>query len=155
MSHHSEMPTSIHQRVALANSGKNPHAIIRLKSGWVFVNDAQVLDGYCLLLSDPVASDLNSLSEEGRAQYCLDMIRVGDALMEIKGAYKINYETWGNLDPALHTHIVPRYLQEPDDKRILPVMKAYDVKIARTFDAAVDQAFIVEMRAYLQKWQRN
>jgi diadenosine tetraphosphate (Ap4A) HIT family hydrolase len=155
LGHHFGMPTSIHRRVALANSGKNPLAIIRLKSGWVMVNDPQVLDGYCLLLSDPVAPDLNSLDEAARAQYCLDMIRVGDALMKIKGAYKINYETWGNLDPALHTHIVPRYREEPDDKRVLPAMKAYDAKLARNFDANIDQAFIAEMRIYLKKWQRS
>ena len=150
--HHFSMPTSIHRRVALAEAGKNPNAIIRLKSGWVMIHDAQVLEGYCLLLSSPVALDLNSLREAERAQYCLDMIRVGDALMKINGAYKINYETWGNLDQALHTHIVPRYRNEPDDKRILPAMKAYDFKLARPFDPITDQPFIERVREYLRPY---
>jgi diadenosine tetraphosphate (Ap4A) HIT family hydrolase len=144
------MSTTIHKRVELASAGKNPLAIIRLKSGWVVANDVQPLEGYCLLLSDPVAKDLNSLNEPQRAQYCLDMIRIGDAILNATSAYKINYETWGNLDPALHSHIVPRYLTEPDEKRVLPACKAYDFQKARTFDPDCDRAFVEKMREYLK-----
>lgn len=144
------MSTVIHERVALANDGKHPNAIIRLKSGWVVAGDTQPLDGYCLLLSDPVAPNLNSLNEAERAQYCLDMIRVGDALLKIKGAARINYETWGNLDPALHTHIVPRYLNEPEDKRTKPAITVYDWKNAKPFDPTEQKDFITQMREYLQ-----
>jgi diadenosine tetraphosphate (Ap4A) HIT family hydrolase len=49
------------------------------------------------------------------------MAMIGDALLKALDAYRINYETWGNLDQTLHTHITPRYLSEPEDKRILPV----------------------------------
>jgi diadenosine tetraphosphate (Ap4A) HIT family hydrolase len=41
------------------------------------------------------------------------MAMVGDALMEVTGAYRINYAIAGNTDPYLHAHIVPRYLTEP------------------------------------------
>src|SRR5262245_9206714 len=102
------MPTLIHQRVRQAHEGSNPYIITRLPAGWVVAGDVQPIPGYCLLLPDPVAPDLNSLSEEQRTLYCRDMIRIGDALLKITDAYRINYETWGNLEPALHTHIVPR-----------------------------------------------
>jgi len=144
--------TIIHSRVALADAGKHPSAIIRLKSGWVVAADTQPVEGYCLLLSNPVVKDLNALSESGRSQYCLDMVRVGDALLAVMGASRINYETWGNLDPALHTHIVPRYASEPDDKRVLPVCKGYDPKLSRSFDAARDKAFIERVRDFLRKF---
>lgn len=139
----------IHQKVAAANAGKNPNAIIKLKSGWAVVADVQPLEGYCLLLSDPVVPDLNSLSEAGRAQYCLDMIRIGDALLKATDAYRINYETWGNLDPALHTHVVPRYRSEPDEKRIKPAVTVYDWNVSRKFDIERDRAFIERMRSLL------
>jgi diadenosine tetraphosphate (Ap4A) HIT family hydrolase len=144
--------TVIHRRVAMANAGKHPSAIIKLKSGWVVMADTQPVEGYCLILSDPVVKDLNAMSEAGRAQYCLDMTRVGDALLAIQGAARINYETWGNLDPALHTHIVPRYTTEPEDKRTLPVVKGYDPKMSRAFDPVKDQAFIEKMRDFLRKF---
>lgn len=144
------MSTVIHQKVELANQGKNPNAIIKLKSGWVMMSDFQPVEGYCLLFSDPVATDLNSLNRDQRIQYSLDTIAVGDALLKVTTAYKINYETWGNLDPALHTHIVPRYKNEPDDKRKLPVCKAYDIGAARPFDLERDKGFIEKMRDILK-----
>lgn len=144
--------TVIHKRVALANEGKHPSAIIKLKSGWVVMADTQPVVGYCLLLSDPVVAHLNVMSEVLRTQYLLDTTRVGDALLEIMKATRINYETWGNLDPALHTHIVPRYSSEPEDKRTLPVCKGYDPKQARNFDPEKDKLFIERMRDFLRKF---
>lgn len=148
----SNYPTAIHRLVALAQAGTYPNAIIRLKSGWVAMAERQSVEGYCLLFSDPVARDLNSLNELARTQYCLDMARVGDALLAVTGALRINYETWGNLDPALHTHIVPRYAHEPPEQRVMPICKAYDAKLARPFDAQGDREFIERMRAFLSPY---
>ena len=39
---------------------------------------------------------------------------LGDALLEVTGAYRINYEILGNLEPALHAHVIPRYMNEPE-----------------------------------------
>ena len=145
----SNYPTAIHRCVALAQAGTYANAIIRLKSGWVMMAERQSVEGYCLLFSDPVAQSLNSLSELERTQYCLDMARVGDALLALTGAAKINYETWGNLDPALHTHIVPRYADEPEEQRVMPICKAYDPTRARLFEVQRDREFIERMRAFL------
>jgi diadenosine tetraphosphate (Ap4A) HIT family hydrolase len=152
------MPTSIHQRVRDAQAGSHPHAICRLKSGWVFARDIQPVAGYCLLLSDPVVSSLNDLSESDRAQYCLDMTRVGDALLKVMGAHRINYETWCNVDPALHTHIVPRYQSEPETLRKQPVCMAYDLGKARPFDpiqCPQDAEFIRKMREALAPFLKD
>jgi diadenosine tetraphosphate (Ap4A) HIT family hydrolase len=132
------MSTLIHERVAMANAGDNPYVIARLKSGWVVIGDVQPLDGYCLLLADPVVPDLNALSEEGRTQYCLDMARIGDALLKVTKAYRINYETWGNGEQALHTHITPRYMSEPEDRRTWPVCMKYNKAASRPFDSPND-----------------
>ena len=143
------MPTLIHKRVALAHEGKNPYVITKLKSGWVVIGDVQPLDGYCLLLADPVVADLNVLDEAHRIQYLLDMARIGDALLKATTAYRINYETWGNGEAALHTHIMPRYLSEPDEKRKYPACTKYDWKTARPFDPDKDSIFIQKMRDLL------
>jgi hypothetical protein len=74
--------TFIHKVVALAREGKNPHVIARMASGWAVVGDRQVVRGYCLLLPDPVVPDLNALTGEARAQYLLDMVALGDVLLE-------------------------------------------------------------------------
>lgn len=143
------MKNLIEERVALAREGKNPYVITKLKSGWVVIGDVQPLDGYCVLLSDPVVADLTDLTEEQRAQYCLDMARVGDALLKATSAYRINYEILGNSEPALHAHIVPRYLSEPDEKRKFSPFASYNWKISRKFDPLTDKNFIDQMRELL------
>ncbi len=115
----------ISERVKLARAGNNPDVITKLPSGWLVIGDVQPLWGYCVFLADPVVSSINELSEAERAQYSLDVLRVGDALLEVTNSYRINYETLGNTEPALHTHIIPRYLNEPDDKRGMPAMMKY------------------------------
>ena len=77
----------------------------------------QVLEGYCLLLPDPVVPHLNALPLELRSQFLSDMARVGDALLAVTGALRINYAMFGNVEIALHAHLFPRYSHEPDSAR--------------------------------------
>jgi len=77
----------------------------------------QFLRGYTILLPDPVVASINHLDGLQRAAYLSDMVTIGDALLEVTGAYRINYCILGNTDPYLHAHIVPRYMTEPDEFR--------------------------------------
>ena len=115
------MSALIHQRVEMAQEGRNPAVIYRMPSGWAVLGDTQITPGYTILLSDPVVADLNVLSLEDRAVYLRDMAIIGDALLEVTGAALINYEILGNTDRALHAHIVPRYADEPDEQRRKPI----------------------------------
>jgi diadenosine tetraphosphate (Ap4A) HIT family hydrolase len=47
-----------------------------------------------------------------RAQFLLDLTRLGDALWRATGALRINYAMFGNVEPALHAHLIPRYADE-------------------------------------------
>jgi diadenosine tetraphosphate (Ap4A) HIT family hydrolase len=125
--------------------------IAKLASGWVVIGDVQPLPGYCLLLADPVVESPNALAEPDRASYFLDALLVGDALLEITAAYRINFETLGNLEPALHTHIIPRFRHEPDAKRLAPPMQAYDWAGARAFDPVADGPFVRAMKAWFER----
>jgi diadenosine tetraphosphate (Ap4A) HIT family hydrolase len=93
--------------------GRFPALVTRMSSGWVVMGERQVLAGYCLLLPDPVVPDLNSLAANSRARFLLDMSLVGDALLVVTGAVRINYAIFGNVEPALHAHIFPRRAGEP------------------------------------------
>lgn len=143
------MSTLIHKRVQAARQGKNPTVICRVHSGWVVMGDVQFLPGYCLLLSDPVAPDLNALSPEQRKTYLYETTIIGDALMVITDAYRINYETLGNSEAALHTHIFPRYLHEPDKYRKMPAW-FYDWKNAPRFDPDKHKPLMNQIHAYLK-----
>jgi diadenosine tetraphosphate (Ap4A) HIT family hydrolase len=142
------MTTLIHQRVQLAREGKNPTVIARLRSGWVVLGDKQVVEGYCLLLPDPVVADLNALANEARVEYLEDMSKVGDALLAVTGADRINYAILGNTEPALHAHIIPRYRSEPEEYRKGPVW-FYDWGAARSFDEIRDRALMDRLREAL------
>ena len=144
------MPTGVHKKIRRAEAGDLPTAIMRLASGWLVAGDVQPLRGYCVLMADPVAKDFNFLSEPARAQYAIDMGRVGDALIATLGAYRINYETWGNLDPALHTHIVPRYQTEDPALRVQTPRQAYDWDQSPKFDLAVDEVWMKQVRNFLK-----
>ncbi len=114
-------PTLIHQRVAKANAGTNPKVIARMASGWAVLGDSQFLKGYCLLLPDPAVAHLNDFTGETRTQFLDDMAALGDAVLAVTGAVRINYEMLGNLEPALHAHVFPRYDDEPEELKTKPV----------------------------------
>ena len=110
-------PTVIHGMVERCRAADYPPAVGRMRSGWVVMGARQVLMGYCLLLPDPVVPHLNALPPELRAQFQADMAAVGDALLAVTTALRINYAIFGNVDPALHAHIFPRYSTEPEATR--------------------------------------
>ena len=144
------MPTAIHRQIRQIRNNELPTLVARLSSGWVVAGDVQWLPGYCVLLADPVVPDYNSLSEPLRAQYALDMGLVGDALLNCLGAYRINYETWCNLTPALHTHIVPRFMSEVEPLRVLPPRQAYDWNAGRPFCVDKDKEWMNKVGDYLR-----
>ena len=144
------MTTIIHQRVEASKNGDNPTVICKMSSGWVVLGDIQVLNGYCLLLPDPVPPDLNALSMPERDRFLRDMSIIGDALLEVTDATRINYEILGNSERALHAHIIPRYESEPEDLRKSPVW-FYDWSKVPHFDPQKHKQLMDKIRTAIQK----
>lgn len=144
------MTTLIHRRVEECRAGTNPRTIARVASGWVVLGDAQFLRGYCLVLPDPVVPHLNALSHSERGTLLFEASVVGDALLEATKAVRINYEILGNLDPALHVHVFPRYADEAEDLRTRPVW-FYDWQTAPQFDLARDKPLMERVLKHLEK----
>jgi diadenosine tetraphosphate (Ap4A) HIT family hydrolase len=106
------------------------------------------VQGYLLLLPDPVVPDLNSLTPERRSQFLLDMSRLGDALVRTTSPVRINYAIFGNVEPALHAHVIPRYRTEPEAMRTQQPW-AYDWNAAPVFDAMASAPLVKALRAEL------
>ena len=53
------------------------------------------------------------LSDAEAATYGREVLAVGRALQDVFAPIKINYNVLGNSVPHLHTHIVPRYADDP------------------------------------------
>ncbi len=125
--------TAIHAQVQAAREGRDARVIARLFSGWAVFGERQFVRGYALLLPDPVVPNLNALGAKERIAFLSDMSRLGDALLKVTGALRINYAIFGNQEPALHAHVIPRYLDEPEALRTAQPW-AYDWSAAPAFE---------------------
>jgi len=125
------MTTIIHQRVQLCRDGGFEKCIAKMPSGWAVMGDVQFLPGYCLLLPDPVV--------------LTDMTRLGDAVLAATNAVRINYEMLGNLEPALHAHVFPRFNDEVAELKTSPVW-FYDWKNAPQFNITSHQTLMSSIK---------
>lgn len=140
------------QRIETARQGSNPTTVCRVPSGWVFLADMQYLRGYCILMADPLVDSINNLEEPARSLFLSDMAVVGDALMQVTRAYRINYAILGNSDPVLHAHIVPRYADEPEQYlHNTPWSYPPEVIDGVGFDAERDRPLLQELAAAIRQ----
>jgi diadenosine tetraphosphate (Ap4A) HIT family hydrolase len=78
-------------------------------------------------------STLNALAGAERAAFLADMAARGDAVLTATRAVRINYAIFGNRDPALHAHVIPRFHDEPAPF-VTAQPWAYDWERAPPFD---------------------
>lgn len=57
-------------------------------------------------------ADPTELSPDEASAYFTDVLRVGHALEAHYRPIKLNFEMLGNALPHLHTHVIPRYLDD-------------------------------------------
>jgi diadenosine tetraphosphate (Ap4A) HIT family hydrolase len=145
-------PTLIHRIVDRCRAADYPPAAARLRSGWVVMGERQILTGYCLLLPDPVVPHLNALQATQRTRFLSDMAAIGDALLAIGEAVRINYALFGNVEPALHAHIFPRRSTEPEATRTAQPW-ALDWDAAPAYSDAVHGDFRRRLEKYLAAMQ--
>lgn len=144
------MTTAIHRLVESCRNGEHPAVIARMPSGWAVLGQKQVLRGYCLLLPDPVVPHLNALTAAARDEFMADLGRLGDAVLAATGALRINYAIFGNLEPALHAHVHPRYADEPEAMRTNNPW-SYDWSQSPAFDLTLHGALLAAIRRELQR----
>lgn len=138
--------TPIHDRVDALRAHQDPYLIARLETGWAVLANRPLLPGHCVFFADPVVFSVNDLDEETRMRYWRDVTRIGDALIAVMESYRINYETLCNQAQALHSHVVPRQMSEPDAKRRERAAIAYRETDLKAEDA---QTLIARLRSAL------
>jgi diadenosine tetraphosphate (Ap4A) HIT family hydrolase len=85
-----------------------------------------------------------------RKVFLYEMSVVGDVVLEVTAAVRINYEMLGNVEPALHAHIFPRFEDEPEELRLKPVW-LYDWDNAAKFDASRDREIMQAIAKGLER----
>jgi len=75
---------------------------------------ANVQRGYTLVIwRGRHVTEPTELTEEEASGYWRDVLTVARALIQHFHPLKMNYETLGNSLPHLHTHLLPRYVEDP------------------------------------------
>ena len=75
-------------------------------------------------------------------------MRSGWAVLKATGARRINYALFGNAEPALHAHVIPRFDDEPEALRGAHPW-SYDWSAAPRFNPAEHGRLLEAIRAAL------
>lgn len=144
---------AIAQRVERLRRGEDGQVLARMAGGWAILANQQpdALTGCCMLLPDPVVPQLNDLEEGPRAQFLVDLARLGDAVLAVTGAERINYLILCNQVPELHGHVVPRFATEDPALRRKGPFEAYDFAGARRAEPeGRDRELLMGLRDWLR-----
>ena len=143
----------IARRSARAQSGDDPELLARMPSGHaVLGKQPRALRGCCMLVPSEIVASPNDLTPEERAQFFSDLVLLGDAILEVTGAERINYLVLCNQAPELHGHCIPRFASEDSALRLLGPFEAYDFAAAPDADAlGADRELQRELQDALQR----
>ncbi len=80
----------------------------------VYLERRSRLPGYCIVVwrHGHIAEPTDLSAEQARG-YWEEVLTVGRAVWQQFDPVKVNYLTLGNTVPHLHTHVVPRYRDDP------------------------------------------
>jgi diadenosine tetraphosphate (Ap4A) HIT family hydrolase len=97
-------------------TGDDEHAIAvaTLPDAEVGLQRRSRLPGYCVVVwRHGHVAEPTDLDPDAAAGYWRDVMDVGRAIRAELNPVKLNFLTLGNSVPHLHTHVVPRYLDDP------------------------------------------
>ncbi len=84
---------------------------------------ARIQRGYTLVIwRGRHVTEPTELTTAEASLYWLDVLTAARALLHHYRPLKMNYETLGNSLPHLHTHLIPRYVQDPAPGQPFPLL---------------------------------
>jgi diadenosine tetraphosphate (Ap4A) HIT family hydrolase len=89
-------------------------AVAELPFSEVRLEPRSLLPGYCIVIwKHGHVAEVTELDETAATGYWRDVITVAGAIEATFNPMKLNLLTLGNWVPHLHTHVVPRYVNDP------------------------------------------
>ena len=80
-----------------------------MKEGVLYLFKDQAHKGRCVLALKNHKKELFECTEQERNDFCADLVAVSEAIKKLWGCDKINLGSFGDTNPHLHFHIVPKY----------------------------------------------
>ena len=96
------------KRIEMIKNNENPYFVKELETGYVVLGDHQRFEGYTLFLCKEHVTELHHLDRDFKMKYLEEMSLVAEAVQNVFGAEKMNYELLGNGDTHVHWHLFPR-----------------------------------------------
>ena len=129
---------AISKRLARLRTGDDPQLLAWLPSGPAIFSDRQPgpVRGCCMLIPAPVVGSPNDLDQGARAAFFSDLVLLGDAILNVTDAERINYLVLCNQAPELHGHCIPRFASEDPQLRLQGPSEAYDFGAAAVADSS-------------------
>ena len=79
-----------------------------------YLQKANIQRGYSVVIwRGRHVAEPTELSAEEAAQYWLELLEAGRRIEQALQPVKLNYDILGNSLPHLHTHVIPRYADDP------------------------------------------
>jgi diadenosine tetraphosphate (Ap4A) HIT family hydrolase len=79
-----------------------------------YLQRADIQRGYTVVIwRGRHAAEPTELSEDEASLYWRELLHVGRAIETALEPVKLNYDLLGNTVPHLHTHVIPRYADDP------------------------------------------
>ena len=79
-----------------------------------YLQKADIQRGYSVVIwRGRHVAEPTELSTDEASQYWLEVLEAGRRLERVLEPVKLNYDVLGNSLPHLHTHVIPRYADDP------------------------------------------
>jgi diadenosine tetraphosphate (Ap4A) HIT family hydrolase len=109
-----------------------------------YLQRAVVQRGYTLVIwRGRHVNEPTELDDAEAAGYWAEVLKVAAALQRVYKPLKMNYETLGNSLPHLHTHLVPRFTEDPRPGQPFPLSSV-------TPDAKIPESVLLAEAAELR-----
>jgi diadenosine tetraphosphate (Ap4A) HIT family hydrolase len=104
--------------MCLQNRNEDPYEFFRIARSRLadaYLNSRGIQRGYAIVIwRGPHVVEPMDLPGHEAAEYWDDVLHVAQALRAHYQPLKLNYMTLGNSVPHLHTHLVPRFVADPN-----------------------------------------
>ena len=107
------MNCAVCEDIVLIERGEDPHAVARLRTGYVRLLPCQHYPGGTVFVAKRCVPELHELARDERDAFLAEMADVAASVFDAFKPRKLNYELLGNGCPHLHWWLVPRYEDDP------------------------------------------
>jgi diadenosine tetraphosphate (Ap4A) HIT family hydrolase len=103
--------------VALARAGENPYLVAEMPHSIFVVGDHQWHRGYAVVALKEHVREPYYLSPDVQSEHFREVMRAAEALERTFQPVKMNFSCYGNAEPHVHWHLVPRYAYDPHPRK--------------------------------------